>query len=82
LRRAARAGGGQLPVRWLLAEWPAGKPEPVKYWLANLPEDTPLQRLVWLASYAGESNTTIASSRTHSGWITSRAAPGGAGIIT
>jgi SRSO17 transposase len=47
LRRAAR--GGQLPVRWLLAEWPDGEPEPVKYWLASLPETTPLQRLVGLA---------------------------------
>jgi SRSO17 transposase len=47
LRRAAR--GGQLPVRWLLAEWPDGEPEPVKYWLASLPADTPLQRLVHLA---------------------------------
>jgi SRSO17 transposase len=47
LRRAAR--GGQLPVRWLLAEWPQGDPEPVKYWLANLPADTPLQQLVHLA---------------------------------
>jgi SRSO17 transposase len=44
LRRAAR--GGQLPVRWLLAEWPDGEPEPVKYWLANLPETTPLRQLV------------------------------------
>ena len=47
LRRAAR--GGQLPVRWLLAEWPDGEPEPVKYWLANLPETTPLRQLVHLA---------------------------------
>jgi SRSO17 transposase len=47
LRRAAR--GGELPVRWLLAEWPNGEPEPVKYWLANLPAEVPLQRLVWLA---------------------------------
>jgi SRSO17 transposase len=47
LRRAAR--GGQLPVRWLLAEWPQGEPEPVKYWLASLPADTPLQQLVHLA---------------------------------
>jgi SRSO17 transposase len=47
LRRAA--AGGELPVRWLLAEWPAGQPEPVKYWLANLPGDTPLQELVRLA---------------------------------
>ena len=47
LRRAAH--GGELPVRWLLAEWPQGEPEPVKYWLADLPAEVPLQRLVWLA---------------------------------
>jgi len=47
LRRATH--GGQLPVRWLLAEWPAGEPEPVAYWLASLPADTPLQQLVHLA---------------------------------
>jgi SRSO17 transposase len=47
LRRVAR--GGELPVRWLLAEWPLGEPEPVKYWLASLPADTPLERLVGLA---------------------------------
>jgi SRSO17 transposase len=47
---AARAGdaGWELPVRWLLAEWPADKPEPVKYWLSNLPETTPLVELVRL----------------------------------
>jgi SRSO17 transposase len=47
LRRVAR--GGELPVRWLVAEWPQGEPEPVKYWLASLPADTPLERLVHLA---------------------------------
>ena len=47
-RRRARQDGGELPVRWLLAEWPAGKPEPVKYWLANLPEATPILELVRL----------------------------------
>jgi SRSO17 transposase len=47
LRRAAR--GQELPVRWLLAEWPAGEPEPVTYWLASLPEATCLQQLVGLA---------------------------------
>jgi SRSO17 transposase len=47
LRRAV--AGGELPVRWLLAEWPQGEPEPVKYWLASLPDDTPLQELVRLA---------------------------------
>src|SRR5207344_2957150 len=40
-RQAARHSGGELPVRWLLVEWPTDKPEPVKYWLANLPEATP-----------------------------------------
>jgi SRSO17 transposase len=47
LRRAV--AGGELPVRWLLAEWPADQPQPVKYWLASLPDDTPLQELVRLA---------------------------------
>jgi SRSO17 transposase len=47
LRRATR--GGQLPVRWLLAEWPEQDAEPVKYWLASLPADAPLQQLVHLA---------------------------------
>jgi SRSO17 transposase len=47
LRRAAR--GGELAVRWLLAEWPDGELEPVTYWLASLPETTPLQQLVHLA---------------------------------
>jgi SRSO17 transposase len=48
-RRLARQGGGELPVRWLLAEWPTGKATPVKYWLANLPETTPIVELVRLA---------------------------------
>jgi SRSO17 transposase len=47
LRRATR--GGQLPVRWLLAEWPDGEAEPVKYWLASLPAEVALERLVGLA---------------------------------
>jgi SRSO17 transposase len=48
-RRLARAAGEELPVRWLLVEWPAEKPAPTKYWLANLPETTPLVELVRLA---------------------------------
>jgi SRSO17 transposase len=48
-RRLARADGGELPVRWLLVEWPSGKPEPAKYWLSNLPEATPIVELVRLA---------------------------------
>jgi SRSO17 transposase len=48
-RRLARADGGELPVRWLLAEWPKGKATPVKYWLASLPQTTPIVELVGLA---------------------------------
>jgi SRSO17 transposase len=44
-----RRAKGELPERWLLAEWPAGASEPVKYWLSNLPADTPIERLVLLA---------------------------------
>jgi len=47
LRRAA--GEQELPVRWLLCEWPDDADEPVKYWLSNLPDETPPQRLVQLA---------------------------------
>ena len=48
-RRLARQAGRELPVRWLLVEWPVGKATPTKYWLANLPEATPLVELVRLA---------------------------------
>ncbi|GAA3289221.1 hypothetical protein GCM10020295_80670 [Streptomyces cinereospinus] len=41
-----RADGPELPVRWLLAEWPATESEPVQFWLSNLPADTPLATLV------------------------------------
>jgi hypothetical protein len=47
--RLARQDGGELPVRWLLAEWPHGELAATKYWLANLPEATPLVELVRLA---------------------------------
>jgi SRSO17 transposase len=47
LRRAA--GEDELPLAWLLCEWPADADEPVKYWLSNLPAETPLTRLVLLA---------------------------------
>lgn len=40
---------GELPVCWLLAEWPPGKEEPTDFWLSNLPADTPIERLVGLA---------------------------------
>jgi hypothetical protein len=48
-RRLARATDQELPVRWLLVEWPHGKAEPTKYWLARLPQATPLVELVRLA---------------------------------
>jgi SRSO17 transposase len=38
--------GTELPVRWPLAEWPAGQDEPVQFWLFKLPETTPLPVLV------------------------------------
>jgi SRSO17 transposase len=44
IRRAHR--GEDLPVCWLLAEWPAGESEPTKYWLSTLPANTPLRQLV------------------------------------
>lgn len=40
---------GELPVCWLLAEWPAGKDAPTDYWLSNLSADTTLDQLVALA---------------------------------
>jgi SRSO17 transposase len=47
-RRAVAAADRQLPVRWLLAEWPTDQLEPTRYWLSNLPADTPLVELVRL----------------------------------
>jgi SRSO17 transposase len=48
LRRAAANAQTELPVRWLLAEWPAAADEPTDYWLSSLPADTPLAELVRL----------------------------------
>ena len=48
LRRHAHKTGEELPLRWLLCEWPEGKDIPTKYWLSNLPADTPLTDLVRL----------------------------------
>jgi SRSO17 transposase len=41
--------GAELPVCWLLAEWPQGTPAPTKFWLSNLPAQTPIDDLVALA---------------------------------
>jgi SRSO17 transposase len=49
LRSQAHKTGEQLPVRWLICEWPAKAAEPTKYWLSNLPQQTPLKQLVRLA---------------------------------
>jgi SRSO17 transposase len=49
LGRAAHASEEELPVRWLLCEWPSKEPQPTKYWISNLPADTPLLELVKLA---------------------------------
>jgi len=44
-----RAHPAELPIRWLLCQWPEGAAEPSKYWLANLPAETALADLVRLA---------------------------------
>lgn len=49
LRNDANRNGEEIPVCWLLCEWPPDKDEPTKYWLSNLPPDTPLKTLVKLA---------------------------------
>jgi SRSO17 transposase len=49
LRRHAHKNGEELPVRWLICEWPSKEAEPTKYWLSNLPADTTLKQLVRLA---------------------------------
>jgi SRSO17 transposase len=48
LRRAAHKSGEELPVSWLICEWPTDKDEPTKYWLSNLPADTELTDLIRL----------------------------------
>jgi SRSO17 transposase len=49
LRNNANRNGEELPVRWLICEWPSKASEPTKYWLSNLPADTQLKALVRLA---------------------------------
>jgi SRSO17 transposase len=49
LRNNANRNGEELPVCWLLCEWPSKASEPTKCWLSNLPADTPLKDLVRLA---------------------------------
>lgn len=47
LRRAD--ADGELPLRWLLAEWPDEANAPSDYWISNLPAETPIGQLVELA---------------------------------
>jgi len=46
--RIPRDEDGVLPVRWLIAQWPAETDQPVKYWLSSLPADTTPTELVRL----------------------------------
>jgi SRSO17 transposase len=39
-------GAAELPVVWLLIEWPEGTEAPTKYWLSDLPEDVSMRALV------------------------------------
>ena len=39
-------GTAELPVVWLLWEWPEEASAPAKYWLSDLPENTPMRTLV------------------------------------
>jgi len=44
-------GKEELPVAWLLIQWPSEMKAPTKYWLSDLPEDTPRRTLVrWAKS--------------------------------
>jgi SRSO17 transposase len=46
-RRAHR--GRDLPLRWLIAEWPPDQAEPIRYWFSDLPSTTPDEILARLA---------------------------------
>jgi SRSO17 transposase len=48
LRRRAASTHTELPLRWLLAEWPAGADAPSDYWISSLSADTPIAELVRL----------------------------------
>jgi SRSO17 transposase len=44
-------GKEELPVVWLLIEWPEEAKAPTKYWFSDLPEETPMRTLVrWAKS--------------------------------
>ena len=82
LRRAAHKSGEQLPVRWLICEWPSKEPEPSNTGSRTCP---PTRRSKnWCASRrcASGSSRTTANSKTRSGSTTSKAAPTAAGTTT
>ena len=76
--------GSEVPPReeWLIAEWPDGHDEPTDYWISNLPADTPPERLARLARMRWKMELDYNSSKASSAWITTKAAPGLAGITT
>ena len=74
--------GSELPVRWLLAEWPHAEPAPVKYWLASLPEATPMVELVRLGKLRWRIEQDYRGLKGALGLTTSKAAPGRAGTTT
>src|SRR4051794_3130363 len=73
---------GELPVRWLLAEWPAGKDAPTDFWLSNLPADTTIDRLVGLAKLRWRVEQDYRELKDALRLATSRAARGPAGTTT
>ena len=73
--------GGDLPVCWLLAEWPVGEPKPTKYWLSTFAAEVPLRHLVRMAKIRWRIEHDYKSKPVWV-WIISRAAPGAAGIAT
>ncbi|MDQ7910990.1 IS701 family transposase [Phytohabitans sp. ZYX-F-186] len=47
-RTGEHDGGFTAGARWLVVEWPSGRPEPTCYWLSDLPYTTPLSQLARL----------------------------------
>ena len=82
LRRQAHKTGEELPLRWLICEWPAKQAEPTKYWLSNLPDQTPLKQLVRLAKMRFRVATVEPLSRENEGSAGCRTSGGhGLGLV-
>ena len=54
---------GELPVCWLLAEWPEGKQAPTDFWLSNLPANTTIEQLVISPTFARDQGPDTEISR-------------------